>query len=201
MKKLLYLFTCLLISNIYSQTDFIITINNQSQEIALDKNYEFEIEGETIQVSVKEKDTLFYNDAFYNFKYSKKHKVSKAELDEGIEQIMLMTAGGSGIIIQKYESFNPVMLQEMMLNEVTKESVNYGYALERKDYDKTLKSGDELRVLRAELEYKGELEIYEISAVGKKDEGILLMTMNLGADSNNEGEEMINLLWNTLNIN
>jgi hypothetical protein len=111
-----------------------------------------------------------------------------------------MTAVGSGIIIQKYDSFDPTMLQEMMLNEVTKESVNYGYTLERKDYDRTLKSGDELGVLKAELKYKGEFEIYEVSALGKKDEGILIMTMNLGGDEDNEGEEMINLLWNTLSV-
>jgi hypothetical protein len=201
MKKLLFIFTCLYISNTYSQTDFIITVNNQSQEIALDKNYEFEVDGKKIQISVKEKDTLIYNDAFYSFKYSKKHKISKAELDEGIEQIMLMTAGGSGIIIQKYDFFDPTMLQEMMMNEITKESVSYGYSMERKDYDKTLESGDELRILKADLEYKGELEIYEISAVGKKDEGILIMTMNLGGDGDNEGTDMINLLWETLTIN
>ena len=201
MKKLLFIFTCLCFSNTYSQTDFIITVNNQSQEISLEKEYEFKVDGKTIQISVKEKDTLIYNDSFYSFKYSKNHKVSKTEIDMGIEQIMLMTAGGSGIIVQKYDSFNPTMLQEMMLNEVTKESVTYGYTLERKDYDKKLKSGDELRILKAELEYKGEVEVYEISAVGKKDEGILIMTMNLGGDGNNEGEDMIHLLWDTMVIN
>lgn len=187
-------------SNTFAQTNFILTVNNQSQEISLDTDYEFKVDGKAIQISVKEKDTLLYNDSFYNFKYSKKHKISKVNLDEGIEQIVLMTAVGSGIIIQKYDSFDPTMLQEMMLNEVAKESVNYGYALERKDYDRTLKSGDELGVLKAELKYKGEFEIYEVSALGKKDEGILIMTMNLGGDEDNEGEEMINLLWNTLSV-
>ncbi|WP_417881542.1 hypothetical protein [Xanthomarina gelatinilytica] len=200
MKKLFFILFCLLFSNTFAQTNFILTVNNQSQEISLDTDYEFKVDGKAMQISVKEKDTLLYNDSFYNFKYSKKHKISKVKLDEGIEQIVLMTAVGSGIIIQKYDSFDPTMLQEMMLNEVTKESVNYGYTLERKDYDRTLKSGDELGVLKAELKYKGEFEIYEVSALGKKDEGILIMTMNLGGDEDNEGEEMINLLWNTLSV-
>lgn len=201
MNKLLFILACLCISNTFSQTDFIITVNNQSQEISLDNDYEFKVDGKIIQISVKEKDTLIFNDSFFSFNYSKKHKVSKTEIDAGIEQIMLMTAGGSGIIVQKYDAFDPTMLQELMLNEVTKESVSYGYSIERKDYDKILKSGNELTILKADLEYKGELEIYEISAVGKKDEGILIMTMNLGGDGDNEGAEMINLMWNTLNIN
>ncbi|MCX7551820.1 hypothetical protein [Xanthomarina sp. F2636L] len=201
MKNLLFIITCSFFFNTYSQTDFIITVNNQSQEIALDEDYEFNIDGKTIRISVKEKDTLLYNDTFYNFKYSKRHKVSKTQLDEGIEQIMLMTASGSGIIIQKYDAFDPTMLQEMMLNEVTKESVSYGYTLERKDYNKTLKSGEELKILKAELEYKGEIEVYEVSAVGRKDEGILIMTMNLGGDVDSDGENMINLLWDTMTLN
>ena len=201
MKKLLLVFACLCFSSTFSQNDFVITVNNQSKEVALDENYTFEIDGKTIQISLKEKDTLIYKVPFYEFKYSKKHKVSKTSIDVGIEQIMLMTAGGSGIIVQKYDAFDPTMMQEMMLNEVTKESVSYGYSMERKDYDKTLKSGDKVRILKAELEYKGELEIYEITAVGKKDEGILIMTMNLGGDGDNEGEDMINLMWNTLLIN
>ncbi|GGG32441.1 hypothetical protein [Bizionia arctica] len=201
MKKLLLIFTCLLFSNVYSQSNFIITVNDQSQEISLDEDYEFKVNGKTIKILVKEKDTLFYNDTFYDFKYSKNHKVSKTAIDEGIEQIMLMTAGGSGIIIQKYDTFDPTMLQEMMLNEVIKESVSYGYTLERKDYERTLESGEKLKVLKAELEYKGELEVYEISAIGKKDEGILIMTMNLGGDGDNEGEHMIDLLWSSLIIN
>ncbi|MEO8933388.1 MAG: hypothetical protein ABI295_03700 [Xanthomarina sp.] len=201
MKKLLFMLSCLFFLNSYSQSNYIISVNNQSQEIYLDTNYEFKVAGKTIQISIKEKDTLVFHDAFYNFKHSKKYRVSMTELDAGIDQIMIMTAGGSGVIIQKYHSLDPSMLQEMMLNEVTKESISYGYSMDRKDYDKILISGEKLRILKAELQYKGDVGIYEISAFGQKDEGILILTMNLGGDGNHEGEDLINLMWGTLSIN
>lgn len=200
MKNLLFVASFLIALESFSQNDFIITIGNQSHEIALDENNEFDINGKKVNISVKEKDTLIYNDDFYNFKYTKKYSISKTVLEEGIEQIMLMTASGSGVLIQKYEAFDPTMLQEMMLNEVTKESVSYGYTMERQDYEKTLNSGQKLQVLKAALEYKGELETYEISAYGGKDEGILIMTMNMNDEIDPEGSTMINLMWDSLHI-
>lgn len=200
MKNLLALAFVFVAFASYSQNDFILTINGESHEIALDENNEYEINGENVSISVREKDTLVYNEAFYNFKYIKNYSISKTILDEGIEQIMIMTASGSGVLIQKYDAFDPTMLQEMMLNEVTKESVSYGYTMERQDYDKTLNSGQKLKVLKAALEYKGEIETYEITAYGGKDEGILIMTMNMNDEIDPEGAEMINLMWDSLHI-
>ena len=200
MKNLLTLIILFVVSLSYGQKDFVLTINGESHEIALDDINEFKINGKNLSISVREKDTLVFNDAFYSFKHLKNYSVSKTIMDEGIEQIMIMTASGSGVLIQKYESFDPTMLQEMMLNEVTKESVNYGYTMERKDYDKTLNSGQELKVLKAALEYKGELETYEITAFGGKDEGILIMTMNMNDEIDPEGAEMINLMCDSLHI-
>lgn len=200
MKNIAFAFCLLLAFNSFSQNDFILTINGDSHEIALDENNEFEINGKKVTISLKEKDTLVYNDGFYNFKYIKNYSISKTVLDEGIEQIMIMTASGSGVLIQKYEAFDPTMLQEMMLNEVTKESVSYGYTMERQDYDKTLNSGQKLKVLKAALEYKGEIETYEITAYGGKDEGILIMTMNMNDEIDPEGADMIDLMWSSLQI-
>ncbi len=197
---ILFVAVILLSFTALSQNDFIITINDESHQISLDENREFEINGKKVNIMVKEKDTLIYNNSFYDFNYVKKHSISKTVLDEGIEQIMMMTASGSGILVQKYDSFDPTMLQEMMLNEVTKESVSYGYKMERQDYDKTLVSGEKLRVLKAALEYKGEFETYEIAAFGKKDEGILIMTMNMNDEFDKDGADMIKLMWDTLKI-
>lgn len=200
MRNLLCVSYFLLAMVSFGQNDFILTIGNDSYEIALDENNELEINGKLFAVSLKEKDTLIYDDSLYSFKYVKNHSVSKTVLNGGIEQVMIMTASGSGILIQKYEAFDPTMLQEMMLNEVTKESVSYGYILERQDYNKTLISGHSLPVLKAALKYKGELETYEITAYGGKDEGILVMTMNMNDELDTTGAEMIRLMWDSLKI-
>ena len=96
---------------------------------------------------------------------------------------------------------DPSMLKELMLNEMTKESVGYGYTLKRDDYTKTLSNGVELKILKAVLEYKGEVETYEVATYSKKDEGFLIVTMNTVDDYDVEGKGMIKLVWDTLVTN
>ncbi len=196
------LFVALLFVSTYTnaQKDYVITVDGKEYEIALDGNRDIKIKGKSIIIGLKIKDTLLIDEDYFQLKYTKQHKVSRVAIDVDIEQLMLMTAGGSGLIVQKYDSFNPSMLQEMMLNEVTKESVSYGYSLKREDYDKKLVSGETVKVLKAVLEYKGESEVYEVMAHGKKDEGIIVMTMNMNLGLEDGGKDMIQLMWNTLKI-
>lgn len=198
--KLTYLLLFFVTINTYSQEDYIVKINDTELEIALDSTYTLEIDNKSLNITFKSKDILVYDDSLFNFQYPSDFKVSKTIIDEGVEQIMLMTAEGSGILIQKYEGFNPTFLNEMMINEVTKESINYGFKLERKDYERKLKSEQTLNIDKAILTYKDETNIYEVATIGKKDEGILIMTMIMDTTINNEqGNKLIELMWNSLN--
>ena len=113
-----------------------------------------------LKINVKQKDTLSYSDESFDFKYPKEYKVGKTVIGAGIEQLFLMTAEGSGFIIQKYSSINPTTLNELMINEVTKESINYGYKLKREDYERVLTSGLKIKVDKAILTYNDEINIY-----------------------------------------
>ena len=188
--------------NLNAQKDYIITVDGEAYEIDLGDKKSIKINGKSVEIGLRKKDTLILDENYFQLKYTKEHKISRVKIEEGIEQLMLMTAGGSGVIVQKYDAFNPTMLREMMLSEVTKESVSYGYSMKREDYETTLTSGDTIKVLKAVLEYKGETEVYEIAAHGRKDEGILVMTMNLNISDDVEdgGNEMIKLLWDSLKI-
>lgn len=199
MRTLLTILITLMSLTIYGQEDYMIKLNDTLIEISLDKEYPISVDGVNIKFKVIAKDTLIYNDDLYSFKHSKDYKVTKMLISEGIEQIMLMTAEGSGILIQKYSTINPTNLNEMMISEVTKESLNYGFKLERKDYKRKLKSGQELEVDKAVLTYKDETNIYEVASLGDKDEGILIMTMIMNEKQSEKGKKIIELMWNTLN--
>ncbi len=200
--KYKFLFVTLLATFTYvnAQKDYIITLDGKEYEIALDENRDIKVNGKSVKLELKKKDTLVLSEDYFEIKYTKEHKYSKVNIDEGIRQIMLMTAGGSGVIVQRYDTFNPTMLQEMMVTEVTKESVSYGYTLKREDYDKTLISGETVKILKCVLEYKGETEVYEVVAHGKKDEGILIMTMDMNLGVDDGGKDMIQLMWDSLKI-
>ena len=183
------------------QDDYTLNLNGTNMKISLDRKYEVMVNGKKVVLEVKANDTLQYSDNLISFKYPKGFNITKTQLDMGIDQIMIATAEGSGIIIQKYSTINPSLLNEMMMSEVTKESVGYGYVMKREDYQKTLKSGQKIEIDKAVLNYKDETNIYEIATIGKKDEGVLIMTMRMDNNQTGQGVKLIELMWKTLTVN
>ena len=184
-----------------SQEDYIIHLNDTSLHVELDKPYNLVVKGKKIDFKIVQKDTLTHNSNLYSFLYPKGFKVSNSVIDEGIEQISILTAEGAGFLIQKYESLNPTTLNELMLTELTKESIDYGYEEKRSNYKKILKSGHEIAVTKSVLRYKDEVNIYEIASIGKKDAGIMIVTMRMDEDDNNQGQKIIDLMWKSVKIN
>jgi hypothetical protein len=74
-------------------------------------------------------------------------------------------------MIQEYSSMDPTSLVTLMLKEVTKESVEYGYKMTQEAVTRKLKSGETLKGLKATLRYKAEESYWEVLAYGKKDAG------------------------------
>lgn len=184
-----------------SQEDFVIRMNDTLINVALDKSYNINIKGTNINFTLSSKDTLNYSNDFYSFLYPKAFRVSNSKIADGIEQITIVTAEGSGMIIQKYESINPTSLNEMMLTEMTKQSISYGFISKRSNYKRSLKSGQEIEANRAELRYKDDVSIYEVASIGKKDAGLIIVTMRMDDDNSNEGQKVIDLMWQSLKVN
>ena len=182
----------------FSQNDYQLIINDTEMEISLDKEYEIEVDGKTVQFKLLAKDTLSYVDDLFSFHYPSEYRVSQIDIDDEIEQIIIMTAEGSGILIQKYSTFDPTVLNELMLSEITKESLNYGFEMNREDYSRELKSGQTVNVDKAVLTYKNEQNIYEVASLGKKDEGIMVMTMMMDEELSEQGKKIIEMMWNSL---
>ena len=183
---------------VFSQNDYQLIINDTEMEISLDKEYEIEVDGKTVQFKLLAKDTLSYVDDLFSFHYPSEYRVSQIDIDDEIEQIIIMTAEGSGILIQKYSTFDPTVLNELMLSEITKESLNYGFEMNREDYSRELKSGQTVNVDKAVLTYKNEQNIYEVASLGKKDEGIMVMTMMMDEELSEQGKKIIEMMWNSL---
>ncbi len=197
------LIVILLVSHIEAmcQEDYIVQLNDTSMSIALDKHYNIMINGKPQKFKVMQKDTLTHTDNLYSFQYLKGFKVSNSKLGAGIEQLSLLTAEGAGLIIQRYESINPTSLNELMLTELTKESISYGYESKRSYYKKALKSGHEIDVTKALLRYKDEVNIYEIASIGKKDAGIIIVTIRMDESENSQGKKLIELMWKSIKPN
>ena len=134
-----------------------------------------------------------------SFNHSKSFNVSNTKIEEGIEQCMLVSSIGNGFMVQKYKTIDPSSLTQLMLNEITKESINYGYTKSEKEFKRKLKSGQTIQGIEATLTYKGEKEVYTVATFGGKDEGIIVLTMLLTEEFPKDSE-MIRLFLDTLSI-
>lgn len=181
-----------------AQEDYLLTIDGKTINIALNKVETVLINGKEVEVNLNLKDTLSFDQDLFAFNYLKEYSVTQTTIEIGIDQIMIMSADGTGIMIQQYKIMNPSMLRELMLSEVTKESVTYGYDLQREDYTRKLKDGSEIEVLKAVLKYRETESIYEIAALGEKDEGILIITMKPDINFSTQNDKIIDVMWNSI---
>jgi len=187
----------LLSSHMNAQENYLLKINDELIPISLDGTKTITVDSVDLTLSLIQKDTLTYVDTAYEFNYLKDFSITKTVIDLGIEQLMLVSADGSGAMIQKYGMMNPSMLNEMMLSEITKESISYGYKLKREDYDRKMENGEVVKVLKAVLEYKNLTSIYEVASFGKRDEGVLVVTMIPDMELSTSSNDIIELMWHS----
>ena len=200
-KTILTLGILLISSLIFAQNgaNYIVIINKDSIYIDLNEDFQYKTtSGDELTIRVTQPDILTYSDDMISFSYDKSLSVSNSNIDSGIDQCAAFNAIGSGFIVQKYKTMDPSSFTEEMLEEMIKESINYGYEKTEKVFEKRLSSGQSIKGIQATLTYEGEKEIYTVATYGGKDEGIIVITMLLYDGS--EDKQMIDLFLDTLKI-
>jgi hypothetical protein len=202
MKKLL-LFLCLVSSICLAQegNNYTITINGETfdYQIGSEINYNAKKKG-PLTIVVEQKNELNYNDGIISFMHTKDFPVSETVLEEGIKQIAALNSTGMGILIQEYEGFDPSLMVDLMLNEVTKESVDYGYSEEISSVEFTSKDGRVFKGKKSILTYQGTVDEWIVVAYGWKDAGVLIATMSLDAIGLNKGAGFVDDFFSSLEI-
>ncbi|MCB9204119.1 MAG: hypothetical protein H6603_03990 [Flavobacteriales bacterium] len=202
MKLHTILFLLLLAANsVSAQGNFMLLVNGDSVYLDLNNPTQYVTKkGEKLNIELTQPAVLTYSDDMVSFNHSKQFSVSNTVIEQGIEQCMIINSTGNGFMLQKYSTINPSMLVPLMVNELTKESVSYGYKKEERDVKLKLVSGQEIKGTEAKLTYKGETEIYTVYAWGGKDEGVLVVTMLLSEDYWDDDLPFIDLFLKTLRI-
>lgn len=121
-KSILTITTVLLSTIAFAQEqgNYIIVINNDTLQLDLDSERQYKTKsGERLSIQLSQSDILTYSDDMISFKHDKSISVSNTVIEEGIEQCVALESTGNGFIVQKYSSFNPSMLTQMMMNEIT----------------------------------------------------------------------------------
>ncbi len=179
--------------------DYVITINGISKEIGLDKETTLILpDGTSLNLTLHQKEYLLFTGDFFSFEHKNEYKPNRNDLGDGVFQTMIATPLGTGILVQEYMQMNPTHLVDLMLNELTKEEVDYGYKYSEEKVSK--KVGDVTFIgKQAVTTYPGEEWTRSVLAYGWKDKGILIITF-IEKDNYKNERELIEHLWESFKI-
>jgi len=199
MKKtaLITLFILVAVLPAVDAEDYILTINGTTQEIGLDKATDLTLkDGTSLNITLKQKEFLRFTGDLFSFEHKNEFKPNRNDLGDGIFQTMIITPIGTGIIIQEYLNLDPSSLVDMMLKELTKEEIKYGYEYSEKAVEQ--KVGDiTFTGKQAITKYRDDEWTRSVLTHNGKDKGVLIVTF-IEKENYTTENNLIDHLWKSI---
>ena len=182
-----------------AQEGYTITINGTAYSIGLDRAKDIVLpDGSGVTVLLTQDEVTTYSTDTFSFTHESHYKPARTEVEAGIFQTMIVTPLGTGLIVQEYSSLDPTPLISLMLKELTREEVSYGYDYEENEVSRRV--GDKVVEGReAVTSYKDETWIRTVYAYGARDSGLLIVTFVQATHREQEGK-LLDDFWRTLEI-
>ena len=155
--------------------------------------------GKKSKVTLERNDFATFSGGSFSFVHPSTISVTKTDLGEDITQYLMASALGTIVVVQEYGKMNPVSLNQLMLQEMTKESVQAGAALTQEPTTRKLADGKELTGIRAQVKTRTDTADFEIVGFGRADQGLLFITRVAGEDAAAE-KPLIDKFWQSLKL-
>ncbi|SDA81550.1 hypothetical protein [Mesorhizobium qingshengii] len=155
--------------------------------------------GKKSKVTLERNDFATFSGGSFSFVHPSNISVTKTDLGENITQYLMASALGTIVVVQEYGKMNPVSLNQLMLQEMTKESVQAGAALTQEPTTRKLADGRELTGIRAQVKTRTDTAYFEIVGFGRADQGLLFITRVAGEDAATE-KPLIDRFWQSLKL-
>jgi 3-isopropylmalate dehydratase small subunit len=180
------------------QKNYLLEINGDTISISLDELVVLKTRtGQSLNINLKQKEILTFADETLSFQYPSIFTLSSKIIEDGVEQILVISADGNAFLIQRYKNINPESVVDLMMEEITEESKDAGYKETTKDVSQLLKSGKILIGKQSTLELDDEKNNYTIYPLKIKKGGILIVLMQIDPQDEN-AQKLYDMLWKTL---
>ncbi|MDX8447800.1 hypothetical protein [Mesorhizobium captivum] len=153
--------------------------------------------GKTAKVRLDRNDFATFSGGTFSFVHPSNISVTKTDLGDSITQYLAASALGTIVVVQEYGKMNPVSLNQLMLQEMTK--VQAGGILTQEPTTRKLPDGRELTGVKATVRTRTDKADFEIVGFGLADQGLLFITRVGDQDAATE-QPMIDKFWETLKI-
>ena len=179
--------------------NYILTVDGKLYDVNLGEEISVPMDdGSFIKVRVDQKDYVAFQTDNYSFEHPSGFSPARTDLGDGIFQTMIATPTGALVLVQEYMSMDPYGMVDMMIHELTKEEVEYGYKLTETGERMTI-NGQMFTGKKVMSEYKGEVTERYVMTYSGRDSGLLIIT-NLNDIHNAKDIELIEHFWQSINV-
>ncbi len=180
--------------------NYILTIDGKQYELDLGEPTTVTIRGDQkVQVKLEKKDVVVFETSTFAFSHPGSATPARTDLGDGVHQTMMASPTGSLVMIQEYSGLNPSGLVDLMLTELTKEEVQYGYEITKEQVSRTLADGRTVSGKRAISKYGAHEYERWVVCYGAKDAGIMIITQ-IEKGASRDDVAMLDLFWKTVTI-
>ncbi len=155
--------------------------------------------GKAAKVTLERNDFATFSGDNFSFVHPSGVTISKSDLGDHITQYLMASAVGTLVVVQEYGAMNPVSLNQLMLQEMTKEAVQAGATLAQEPTTRKLAGGKELTGIRATVKARTDTDKYEIVGFGTADQGVLVIT-RIDGESEAAEASLLDKFWQSLDI-
>ncbi len=156
--------------------NFTLTINGKKFEVDLDTEKVLKVGGRKLRVKLAKKTVVLFKTVNFSFDHPSRLSPSRTGLGNGIFQTMMASPVGTLVMVQEYTTLDPSGLVDLMVGELTKEEVKYGYKIVKKAISRKLASGARLKGKLVTSTYRSKVIVRQVLTFKARDAGVLLVT-------------------------
>ncbi|GMV30763.1 MAG: hypothetical protein AMXMBFR59_28880 [Rhodanobacteraceae bacterium] len=179
---------------------YVLTVNGKATELDLDKDVQILVDGRTVTVRLERKEQQVFADSGLSFEHPAVVQPTTTDVSDGVRQVMLVSANGNGVILQRYRGIDPTALVDLMIKETTDEEVAAGYTRTIRPAMRKLADGSELTGKHARTQSKDESWDRFVYARGDGSGGGYLIVTMMEDDRAAPDVTMLDRFWKSLKL-
>lgn len=179
---------------------YVLTVNGSTSELDLDRDVQIPVDGKTVTVRLQRKEQQVFADSGLSFEHPAVVQPTTTDVSDGVRQVMLVSANGNGVILQRYRGIDPTALVDLMIKETTDEEVAAGYTRKIEPALRKLADGRELIGKHARTQSKDESWDRFVYARSDGDGGGYLIVTMMEEDRAAPDVAMLDRFWKSLKL-
>ena len=199
-QKLAFTVFCALLAGAAQAGNYVLEIDGKALELDLDAPANIDLGGgKQASVVLRQKAEQIWRSDGMSFEHPIAVKPSRRKISDSATQVIMATASGTIVLVQRYTKVNPEQVIDLMISELTDDEVTAGYKRTIESATRKLADGTALSGKQVHVERGKEYADYEILTTNRR--GGYLIVHRVSDYSPKFDRQLVKQFWQTLQLN